>query len=242
MVGCEAVVHAAALTSETHPGLSQSQAVNVEGTRVVVGAAERVETMRFILISSMSAFPENPTAYGRSKLASEEILRASKLSWTIFRPSIVYGPAPAGLFSHLVSQLRKLPVIPIFGDGKAPQRPVHVEDVAHAVVTSIQRPASVGRTYMLGGKEQLSNKHFLQLVARSQRRSGRCIHVPVRFALATAKLLQLVLTKPPLTTDNVLGLVMSRDVDNRDAEKDLDYQPRSFHTELELLARAGRLS
>jgi nucleoside-diphosphate-sugar epimerase len=241
VTGCQAVIHAAALTSETHPGLSQSQAVNVEGTRLVVAAAEQAGITRFLLISSMSAFPENPTAYGRSKLASEDIVRASSLAWTIFRPSIVYGPAPAGLFSHLAHQLKKLPVIPIFGDGTAPQRPVHVEDVANAVLTSLQQPVTIGQTYMLGGQEQLANKHFLQLVAQAQGRSGRCIHIPVALALRLAHLLEMMLGHPPLTTDNVLGLVLSQDVDNSSAERDLGYRPRSFRADLEAITRAGGL-
>jgi len=80
--------------------------VNVEGTRAVVKAAQAVNA-RLVHISSLSVAgpasaaapstedtPPNPmTPYGRSKLASEHVVRSAVgLRWTILRPAIVYGP------------------------------------------------------------------------------------------------------------------------------------------------------
>ena len=76
-------------------------------TRHVVQAAVRLDA-RLVHVSSLAAAgpgtPERPraeddtpcplTAYGRSKLAAEELVRTSAgLHWTIVRPALVYGPA-----------------------------------------------------------------------------------------------------------------------------------------------------
>src|SRR5687768_3198073 len=79
---------------------------NREGTRNVVAAAEATGEARFVLVSSLAAAgpsrrgvplsgdetPRPVTAYGRSKLAAETVVRDSALPWSIVRPPIVYGP------------------------------------------------------------------------------------------------------------------------------------------------------
>src|SRR6185312_13128446 len=79
---------------------------NRDGTRNVVQAAEAAEVGRLVFVSSMAAagptikgrplrgdeLTRPVTGYGRSKLAAEQVVTASRLAWTIVRPPIVYGP------------------------------------------------------------------------------------------------------------------------------------------------------
>src|SRR5437763_1219342 len=75
--GLGAVVHCAARTSEGPSDPPLSQRVNVDGTRNLLEVCREAGCRRIIHISSQSARPENPTAYGHTKWLSEELVRAS---------------------------------------------------------------------------------------------------------------------------------------------------------------------
>lgn len=226
--GCQAVIHAAAVTSQRHPGWEESRAVNVTGTANLIQVCQQKGVRRFLYVSSMSAFPDNPTPYGKTKYESEQVVIASGLDWTIVRPSIVYGPGDQGVFAKLASQIRALPVIPVIGSGRTPQRPVHVADVAWALLECLNHARTIGKTYMLGGRDPMTYKAFVCAVAQAQGKNPRCVHLPVSVAMCIAKLMKLALSNPPLTPDNVMGLVMAKEVDQTLAEQELGYAPRGF--------------
>ena len=50
--------------------------------------------------------PHPTDAYGRSKLAAEDAVRASGLPYTILRPALVYGPDPKGNLARLMRLAR----------------------------------------------------------------------------------------------------------------------------------------
>src|SRR5437660_694186 len=78
--------------------------------------------------------------YHRTKWAAEEVVRACGLPWTIFRPSVIYGRGD-GFVSPLARLVRRLPVVPLVGNGRL--QPVPVEQVAQAVVRTLALPAAV---------------------------------------------------------------------------------------------------
>ena len=102
--GSDVVVHAAGLTRARSERAFRT--VNVDGTRAVVAAANEAGA-RIVHISSLAAIgpgtadrpaheddrPQPLTAYGKSKLASEAVVRSeARVPWTIVRPAAVYGP------------------------------------------------------------------------------------------------------------------------------------------------------
>jgi len=113
--GSEAVVHAAGAVSVTSPGAHDAFDVNVTGTRNVVAGGHRLGISRIVFVSSLSAIydpksdapvtGESPlvksaTRYGRSKAASDRIVRDLQESGapiaTVY-PSGVIGPDDPGL-------------------------------------------------------------------------------------------------------------------------------------------------
>lgn len=228
MAGMTAVIHTAGLTPEKAPDRALSFRVNVGGTENVIAACRNAEVRRLVHISSMSAFAQNPSAYGNTKWQADERVRASGLGYTILRPSIIYGPWGRGVFAKMVEQLRKFPVVPVIGNGEGPMRPVHVDDVAWAAVAVLGSQGTVGKTYMLGGKENLTMNEFLELTAEALGKKGRLVHLPVWFCRFLAWAFALITRNPPLTEDNVAGIVLARAVDNSAAEKDFDYRPRGY--------------
>jgi nucleoside-diphosphate-sugar epimerase len=133
--------------------------VNRGGTARVLEAASRGRVPRFILISSMAAGgPSSPgqprtgneparpvTAYGRSKLAAEEVVRAGQVPWTILRPPMVYGPRDRELLK--VFRAARIGFAPVFGDGSQELSAVHGADLAQAAVAGATAPGAAGRIY-----------------------------------------------------------------------------------------------
>lgn len=227
--GAAAVVHCAATTSEMAPDLALSRRINVEGTETLLAACRKAGVRRFINISSQSAHADNPSVYGRTKTEQDERVRAAPgVDWTILKPSIIYGGEAKGIFAKMVRLCRRLPVIPIIGPGHEEMRPIHVDDVAWAVLACLQEPRTIGRTYDLGGADVVEFNDFVGEILKALGRQAFRFHLPIPVALAAAKTLSLVMKNPPLTPDNVTGIQRVRRVDIGDAERDFGFHPRSF--------------
>ena len=56
-------------------------------------------------------------------------MRDSGLEWTIFRPSVIFGPGDR-FVNELSATFRKIPVLPVPGDGEYRLQPVFIGDVA----------------------------------------------------------------------------------------------------------------
>lgn len=238
----DVVVHAAAVVSMGKPDLDLSMRVNVEGTRTFVAEASRAGVARWIQISSMSAHAANKSVYGGTKYLADEEVRRAAPAWTILRPSIIYGPAPRGIFHKLTRLLAKLPAVPLVGPGREDMRPVHVDDVATAVAEAIDRPVTIGREYMLGCLEPMTCRDFFRETARQVRgREPILLPLPLWLCRIIAAVGEALLPSPPMTLDNVEGVTRAQPVDPRPAVRDLGFAPRPYSEGLSAsLAAMGR--
>jgi nucleoside-diphosphate-sugar epimerase len=157
----DAVIHDAALippASERDPGLTHR--VNVEGTRNVLEACRAAPAKpRLVFASSVSVFgptpdrppprradePVHPTDhYSRSKLACEEMIRASGLAWVILRLGAAAPEVPRGLLDFDAAAFFRV-------DPDTRVEFVHPCDVALAQTRAIEVPEAVGRILLIGG-------------------------------------------------------------------------------------------
>jgi len=164
---------------------------NREGTRNVVRAAEGSGRPRFVHVSSMAAggparkgvpmsadAPARPvTAYGRSKLAAEEAVRASSLPWTILRPPTVYGPRDRDNLIK-VFRLARTGFAPVFGDGSMELSAVYAPDLADALVRAAEAPAALGNVYYANHPEVFTSAALVRLIGRTMGRAVRVIGIP----------------------------------------------------------------
>jgi len=171
MGGVDAVVHLVGIIVEKKGQTFHK--VHVEGTENVVLAAEQAGVKRFIHMSALGR--RNPdgafsTEYHRTKALAEKVVRGSFLEWTIFRPSVVFGPGD-GFVNQLAAMMRfpwtvlQLWSFPLIGGGKTLLQPVAVGDVGRAFAGSIAHSSAVGQTYDLVGAERLSLREILQEIA-----------------------------------------------------------------------------
>lgn len=224
----DAIIHCAATTSEGAPNLDLSRRVNVEGTRSLIAAAREHGRPRWLQISSMSAHPGSTSVYGRTKYETDQVVRSSDLPWTLLRPGLIYGSGNRGLVAKTVALMRKLPVIPVVGSGRRMIRPVHVDDVARAALECLTAPQTIGKSYMLGGADELEFNEFLRMLGAAHGLRKPLLHLPIPLAMLIAKTLALVTSKPPITEDNVRGVKEAVPLEIEDAVRDFGFTSRSF--------------
>jgi uncharacterized protein YbjT (DUF2867 family) len=209
MQGCTAVIH---LVGIIRPSRQQGFVqVHVQGTANVAAAAQAVGIKRFIQMSALGARNNARSVYHQTKWQAEEIIRQSSMAWTIFRPSMIYGPG--GEFSMMLRRWAtgKAPpyfFMPFFGGGLLGQKPVgkiqpvYVGDVAEFFVRSIDNHPSINKTYELGGPQAMTWPEFLRTAARA---IGGPTRPPMGIPFWLAKgMARLALPGLPFTYDQVL--------------------------------------
>ncbi len=99
------------------------------------------------------------TPYLRSKGQADDALAALPVGWAVLRPSLIYGPhsQSAALFATLAS----LPVVSLPGRGAQRVQPIHVYEVAEAVVRALESAVPLNRVLELGGPQTLSYRDML---------------------------------------------------------------------------------
>jgi nucleoside-diphosphate-sugar epimerase len=238
VAGVDVVVHCAATTSETSPDLAASRRTNVVGTQHLLAAAAEQGVRRVIFISSQSATPENTGAYGMTKLEAERCVAASGLAFTTLRPSTIYGPGARGLFAKIARFVERLPVIPIIGSGRQRFRPIHVDDVAAAIIACAESARTIGRTYDLGGLDGISFADFIDGIGELLGRRPLTLRIPIPVCIALARALARVTSNPPLTIDNIVGIRQMRECDITAAQRDFGFSPRSFRAAIAEMRRS----
>jgi NADH dehydrogenase len=217
MAGCDAVVHLAVATGTTSARVAYD--VNVVGTEHLLEAARGARVKRFVFTSTISATRERMGPYGSTKRTAEQRVAASGLAWCTLRPSLVYG-GREGLVANLTAYLRGLPVIPVMGDGTIELDPIHVDDVCAAILQALTDDAVTGRAYDLLGPERMTFDQFLDRLSAGLGVKRPYLHVPGPLALFLARSLARILPRPPITEDNVLGMISPARVDRAPAQRD----------------------
>jgi len=202
LAGCDAVIHLVGIIRE-FPGQGITfERLHVEGTRNLLAAARAQGVRRYLHMSANGTGPAGVTAYHRSKWQAEELVRASGLDWTIFRPSLIFGKG--GEFVTMLADLiRKLPVVPVFGDGQYRMQPVAVAQVAESFVRALAMPEAIGETYHLGGAESYSYDEILDLTGKAIGRDAVSkVHQPLFMVKPMVKLMEHA-DSFPITSDQL---------------------------------------
>ena len=235
IVGAFAVVNAVSLYVE-HGGRT-FRTVHVDAAASLAEAARRSGVARLVHLSGIGADRQSPSAYIRSRGDGEDAVRARFAGATIIRPSVMFAPDDAFLVP-LARMLRRLPAFPMFGRGETRLQPVHVDDVAEAIVRALEGPA-IESVRELGGPRTYTYAELLRTIAG---RLGRDpILIPVPFgAWRALGLVAEALPRPPITRNQVELMMIDNVVaPDRASFALLGIEPRGIEETLEALRREG---
>jgi NADH dehydrogenase len=155
-----------------------------------------------VYLSGAGAAADAEEHWFRAKWRAETAVRESGMTYTIFRPSWVYGPEDRAL-NRFLGMSRFLPFVPLIGSaGKQRLQPVFVGDVARAVAESLQRPAAENQVFEIGGPEVLTMREIVGTALEVSGRKRLLLSAPKAVMKAVASVLQFAPGRP-LTPDAV---------------------------------------
>ncbi len=188
--GADVVLHCAATMGKSDAALSHR--VNVVGTEDLARAALDADVRRFIYVSSISVYAatrkpdgvitevvppdrvDRLNHYGRTKHEGELRVRALSsalgLSYTILRPTNIYGAGSGPWFHQFERMLQRFPL----ALGDIPIDVVHLDDVVDAMVLAAYCDAAANETFHIG-HEMLKLNEFICRVGRVIGRSARTL-------------------------------------------------------------------
>jgi NADH dehydrogenase len=174
---------------------------HVDLPRRIVRVCDAQTVRRYLHMSSLGADSTGPSMYQRSKGDGEAAVRASGLDWTIFQPSVVFGPEDRFLntFATLASIA---PVLPI-ANAQARFQPIYVGDVADAFVNALDNRATFGKSYELVGPRVYTLKELVQFAARASGHPRPVVGLPGSLARAQAIMMELAPGEPMMSRDNL---------------------------------------
>ena len=228
--GMHAVIHLVGIIKEFRESTFEN--VHIAGTENLIAAAQQAGVGRFIHMSALGTRPDAVSRYHRSKWAAEEAVRQSDIDYTIFRPSLIYGPDDQ--FVNLFAKLIRLsPVVPILASDRAHFQPVPLETVASAFVRSMADPRSIGQTFDLCGPDVLTLAQIVDEICRGLERRRLKLRIPLALSRRLAAFLEFIYLRlfrraSPLNQDQLLMLQEDNIGNPESANKSFNLSPVSF--------------
>ena len=231
------VIHLAARAHQLNDQAINPEAeflrTNCEGTKTLVKAAIASGVKHFIFISSIGAMttlsehtlteespchPDSP--YGRSKLQAEqgliELCQNSPMTWTILRPTLVYGAGNPGNMERLMKLIKTGFPLPL-GSINNRKSFLYVGNLVDAIITCLDHPNAKNQTFIVSDGEALSTTDLIRRLGKALGKSPLLLPIPAELLRLTTKLLG----KADIG-DRLLG---SLQVDSNKIRQMLDWTP-----------------
>src|ERR1044071_1857409 len=228
--GCDAVVHCAGTSVED--ARQTFQRLHVEGTRSAVTAAERARVKKFVIVSYLNVRPNVKSEYHTTKWQGEEIVRASKLNFTIFKVGLVYGQGDH-LIHNLSTLFRKMPVFAAVGFREKTVRLVAVQDLVEIIRTTLEEDRFARQTVAVLGPEEFPFSQAARRIANAMGKPSLIVlPFPVFFHRTLAFFSERFMPKPLITKSQVQMLadgISQPTLESIPLPDDL--KPKTFFTE-----------
>ncbi|HEY5224903.1 MAG TPA: NAD(P)H-binding protein [Microbacteriaceae bacterium] len=197
--GCDAVAHFAGINREI--GDQTYERVHIRGTAAVIEAAKHAGVRKIVLLSFLRARPNCGSAYHESKWATEEMLRASGVDYTILKAGMIYGRGDH-LVDHLSHVVQTVPLFASVGLREKPIRPIPVGELVDVALAALGDRLS-GQTVAVTGAEQLMMSTAVRRVAEAVGRHVFVFPAPVWAHYLLGAATELTMTVPLVATAQV---------------------------------------
>jgi NADH dehydrogenase len=196
-------------TLNEHGRAARFHEVHAELAAKVTAAARTARVRRLLHMSSLGADPERaPSKYLRSKGQAEAHVRAAAawLDFTIFRPSVIFGPGDS-LTNRFARLLRLSAGFLPLARPHARFAPIAVYDVADAFLRALHQRETVRQTYELCGPDIMTLEQIVRMTAEVAGLPCRIIRLPDAVARLQALVMNFVPGKP-FSIDNYKSLTI----------------------------------
>lgn len=176
----------------------------VENTGKLVNAAVKAGVKRIVHISITNPSADSHLPYFWGKAANEKFVTGSGMSYTILRPTVLFGKEDI-LINNIAWLLRRFPAFGLPGDGSYKLSPVYVDDLAALAVEAVYSRENY--IWDAVGPDEFTFKEMVKLIGGTVGRTPPLIPLPPRLALLAAQFLSLFVKDVMLTPEEVDGLM-----------------------------------
>jgi uncharacterized protein YbjT (DUF2867 family) len=192
--------------------------VNVDGPRILGEAAKAAGVKSVVLVSAIGARLDGNYKYLTSRWMGEQELAKTGVPGTVLRFSLVL--AEEGGVIHDFERMAKFgpgPFLIIPGDGQAHLQPILREDAARCVLEAIEKPELLGKIVELGGPEVVTFENILDWFLQARGIKKRKLKIPVGLLLPGAAVMEVLLSDPIGTPDEMNTLQLPNIADGIDS-------------------------
>ena len=204
LAGFDAAVNLVGILNESGRSGRGFGHAHAELPQCVVEAMRAVGITRLLHMSALNASAQAPSHYLRSKAAGEEFVRRSGLRWTIFRPSVIFGPHDS-FVNRFAALLRVMPGVFPLACPDARLQPVYIDDVVQAFTRALTDERTVGQSYNLCGPMAYSLREIVARIAGWTGRRVRIVGLGRTLSFAQALVMEFAPGKP-FSLDNYRSL------------------------------------
>ena len=248
--GVDSVIHIAAKVSVSGP-LAEYEHVNVEGTRLLLAAAQRAGVQRWIQISSPSvahsgdsiigagAEPADPSTarghYAATKAAGELLALdadAPNFKVLVLRPHLMWGPGDTQLTERIIERARQNR-LPLLDGGTALVDTLFTVNAVEAIVAGLKAVDRVhGEALVLTNGEPRPIGEMIRRIAVAGGAQEPTLNLPAGLAKAAGSIIERLWDaekrgdEPPLTRFLAEQMSTAHWFDQRRTREVLQWQPR----------------
>jgi len=179
----------------------------VRNAKVLFDAAKRAGVARIVHISITNPDRNSDLPYFSGKAEMEEHLKSTGLSHCILRPTVLFGKEDI-LINNIAWGLRYLPVFGIFGDGRYRLQPIHVDDLAEAVV--LQAHERTNSMIDAVGPETFHYRDMVEMIAEAIGVRPRIVFLPPALAYQATRIVGWFVDDVVITREEIRGLMEER--------------------------------
>jgi NADH dehydrogenase len=225
--GKDVVINLIGILNERGFGGAGFRRAHTELTQGVLQAVRSAGVTRLLQVSALKAAVDAPSYYLRSKGDAEQLIReaSSALDWTIFQPSVMFGPGDSFL-NRFAGLLGAIPLVFPVARPDARFQPVLVDDVIEAMLRCLHGGAASRQTYELGGPRIYTLREIVSLVAKLTGLRRWIIGLPSAVGRVQGLVMDFVPGRP-FSSDNYRSLTVDS-VCNEDGFAKLGLKPQSM--------------
>lgn len=169
---------------------------------------------RLVLLGSTRRYTRWIDAHGAGVLKGERELLESGRPGVMLHPSMIYGAHGENNVRRLAALLRRLPLVPLPGGGRALVQPIHQDDVTACIAAALEVPWTGPHTLTIAGGTALPYAGFVREVAAAAGlRQPRILSVPASVLMALAPFAGLLPRMPKISRDEIRRLTEDKAFD-----------------------------
>jgi len=217
VAACEGVDCVVSAVTGFGPGGAGPRLIDHQGNLNLIAAAQSSGAGRFVLLSMVGASSDHPMELLRMKHRAEEALKASRLDWTILRPTVFMELWASILGDPIVRGGRTV----VVGRGDNPVNFISAGDIARFVELAVRDPRLRHRTIEIGGPDNLTFNQVVEAIESAAGRKARVSHLPLPLMRIASRLMAAF--RPDLA-----GLIQAGVVTDM---RDMTFDPTSLRRE-----------